>query len=56
MSRRIKAAALERMLGEGEELALLDVREEGAFARGHILFASSLPLSRLELGILDLVP
>ncbi len=56
MSRRIKAAALERMLGDGEELALLDVREEGAFARGHILFASSLPLSRLELGILDLVP
>lgn len=38
------------------ELALLDVREEGVFARGHLLFACSLPLSRLELRIRDLVP
>ncbi len=38
------------------ELALLDVREEGVFARGHILLASSLPLSRLELEARRLVP
>jgi len=38
------------------ECALLDVREEGVFARGHILLASSLPLSRLELEALRLVP
>ncbi len=30
------------------EIALLDVREEGPFARGHPLFAANLPLSRLE--------
>ncbi len=38
------------------ELALLDVREEGRFAKGHILLATSLPLSRLELHIARLVP
>jgi rhodanese-related sulfurtransferase len=38
------------------ELALLDVREEGVFARGHILLASSLPLSRLEIDVHRLVP
>jgi rhodanese-related sulfurtransferase len=38
------------------ELALLDVREEGVFACGHILLASSLPLSRLELEASRLVP
>lgn len=38
------------------ELALLDVREEGVFARGHMLLATSAPLSRLELEITRLVP
>jgi rhodanese-related sulfurtransferase len=38
------------------EVAVLDVREEGRFARGHILLAASLPLSRLELHITRLVP
>ncbi len=48
--------ALKEMLGDGEELALLDVREEGVYAQAHLLFASSVPLSRLELLIADLVP
>ena len=34
--------------GPGEELALLDVREQGVHYRGHPFFASSLPLSHLE--------
>ena len=38
------------------ELALLDVRGEAVFARGHILLASSLPLGRLELDVPKLVP
>jgi rhodanese-related sulfurtransferase len=38
------------------EVALLDVREEGRFASGHLLLAASLPLSRLELHIARLVP
>jgi rhodanese-related sulfurtransferase len=38
-------------------MALIDVREEGVFSEeGHPLFANSVPLSRLELMIRDLVP
>jgi len=37
------------MLGDGEEIALVDTREEGVYAQGHLLLAASLPLSRLEL-------
>lgn len=54
--RRVTATALRRMLRDGGELALLDVREEGAFATGHPLLATSLPLSRLELRLAALVP
>ncbi|MEE8516829.1 MAG: rhodanese-like domain-containing protein [Alphaproteobacteria bacterium] len=43
-------------LGAPGELAVLDVREEGVFANGHMLWASNVPLSRLELLIRDLVP
>jgi rhodanese-related sulfurtransferase len=49
-------AALRAALQSGGELALLDVREQGVHSRGHPFFASSLPLSRLELRIGDLVP
>ena len=52
----VPAAELKAMLSDGEELALLDVREEGVFAQGHLLFAVSLPLSRLELRLDALVP
>jgi rhodanese-related sulfurtransferase len=53
---RIGVAVLHTLLGERGEIALLDVREEYDYAGGHILLATSLPLSRLELRILDLVP
>ena len=43
------------LLGE-DELALLDLREQGAFGESHILYASCLPLSRLELRVKRLVP
>jgi rhodanese-related sulfurtransferase/predicted metal-dependent enzyme (double-stranded beta helix superfamily) len=49
LSPLVTAGELRGILGDGEELALLDVREEGAFAAGHLLTAASLPLSRLEL-------
>ncbi|HZM33545.1 MAG TPA: rhodanese-like domain-containing protein [Burkholderiales bacterium] len=39
-----------------EEMALLDVREQGVHHRGHPFFACSLPLSRLEMMVEDLVP
>ena len=56
MTRIVSTAAVRAALIEGREIALLDVREEGPYSRGHPLFAVSLPLSRLELKVLDLVP
>src|SRR5437763_16195604 len=45
------------MLKDGGEMALLDMREEGVFSeQGHPFFANSVPLSRLELMVRDLVP
>jgi rhodanese-related sulfurtransferase len=41
---------------EQAELALVDVRENGTFGDGHLLFACNIPLSRLELRFADLVP
>jgi rhodanese-related sulfurtransferase len=45
----------ERLLAR-EELALLDVREQGVHYQGHPFFACALPLSRLELLVRDLLP
>lgn len=47
---------LRRRWRAGEEVALLDVREEGPYSLSHPFFAVSLPLSQIELRILDLVP
>lgn len=52
----VSPSDLKNMLHDGAELALLDVREEGQFGEGHLLFATPLPYSRLELGISALVP
>ena len=55
----VTAQALKLWLGAPGapgEFAILDVREEGVFANGHMLWASNVPLSRLELLIRDLVP
>ena len=52
----ISAADLRARLAGHGELALLDVREQGAHYRGHPFYASSAPLSRLEMVIADLVP
>src|SRR5256885_3790568 len=55
-ARTLDARALRAMLVDGAELALLDVREERIFSEGHLLFARSVPLSRLELRMARLVP
>ena len=55
-SKTIDAAALKRMLHDGGEVALLDVREEGVFAKGHMLLAVPAPLSQLEIRAPLLVP
>ncbi|MFQ5935709.1 MAG: rhodanese-like domain-containing protein [Acidiferrobacterales bacterium] len=56
MSEFISPGALKEMLLDNDELALIDVREGAVFGRAHLLHACSLPLSRLELHIADLVP
>ena len=55
-TKRIDARALKAQLHDGGELALLDAREELLFGRRHLLMASCVPLSRLELLVDDLVP
>ncbi len=52
----ITPKTLQAALHDGKEIALLDVREDGEFGEGHLLFATPLPYSRLELGISALVP
>src|SRR3954466_8746312 len=54
--RAITATELKKMLHDGGEIAVLDVREEGVFAKRHLLLAASAPLSRLELRVPLLVP
>ena len=48
--------AVRQFLRDGREIALIDLREEGPYSRAHPLFAVNVPLSRIELLILDLVP
>jgi rhodanese-related sulfurtransferase len=56
MTGSLSSAALRELLLTGGELALLDVREQGVHYQGHPFYACSLPLSRLELMVEDLVP
>src|SRR5215472_8115779 len=52
----VEADALKAMLADGQELAIVDLREELIFSQSHLLFARSVPLSRLELKFARLVP
>ena len=52
----ISPRQLKDALSDGKEIALLDVREAGQFGESHLLFATALPYSRLELDVGVLVP
>jgi len=52
----VSPAKLRGMLGDGGELALVDVREELIFSQRHLLLARSIALSRFELRFAQLVP
>ena len=56
MSLYISPADLHAALQDGDELALIDIRELGVFFDSHLFWAVCIPLSRLELQVLDLVP
>jgi rhodanese-related sulfurtransferase len=55
-TRFVSPTELRRRWRAAEEVALLDVREEGPYSLSHPFFAVSLPLSQIELRILDLIP
>jgi rhodanese-related sulfurtransferase len=50
---RLNPSTLKAMLADGEELVLIDLREELIFSQNHLLFARSVPLSRLPDTIID---
>jgi rhodanese-related sulfurtransferase len=52
----VSPAALRGMIGDGGELALIDVREELIFSQSHLLLARSVPLSRFELKFAPMIP
>src|SRR4030081_311268 len=52
----VDVATVRRWLGEGGEIAFLDVREEGQHGAGHPSLAVNVPYSRLELMVGQLVP
>ena len=54
--RPLDPRAVKAMLSDAGELALIDLREELIFSRNHLLWARSVPLSRLELRLARLVP
>jgi rhodanese-related sulfurtransferase len=56
MLRPLAPPDIRDMLADRQEIALIDVREELIFSRGHLLWARSVPLSRLEMRIAALVP
>lgn len=56
MTDQISAATLRAWLYDRDELALLDVREPGQIADGHILFSTPLPYSCFELDLPRLAP
>ena len=56
MLRALTPHDVKAMLADGQELALIDLREELIFSERHLLWARSVPLSRLELKFARLVP
>ncbi len=56
MTASIDSTELRERIIAGGEFALIDVRESGSFSHGHVLTACNLPLSRLELDVVTLLP
>lgn len=56
MSGQINAVGLKQIILEKQEHAILDIREQGIYFDNHLLWASNIPLSRLEFAIDALLP
>jgi len=55
-ARTVSAATLKEWLLDGDELAVLDAREQGVYFNSHLFHAACIPLSTLELTMPRLVP
>ena len=53
---QIKASILKQWLHDGQEIALLDVREHGQYGEEHLFYIVSIPYSKLEIEVVRLVP
>ena len=56
MTSYVSPQAVKAMLKDGGELALMDVREEGAHSQSHLFYTVPMPLSSLELLVGSLIP
>ncbi|MBW1993800.1 MAG: thiosulfate sulfurtransferase [Deltaproteobacteria bacterium] len=56
MAKSVSPKELVKMIKDEKELAIVDVREQGDYSKAHILLSSSIPLSRMELHVADLIP
>lgn len=56
MIQYVDAVTLKHWLSDGQEVALLDVREHGQYGDGHLFFAVPLPYSIFESRLAALVP
>ena len=54
--KRIDAKTLRDWIGDGQELAILDAREEGEFGASHLFWAVPCPLSRCEIRVPAILP
>ncbi|MCJ7687559.1 MAG: hypothetical protein MUO68_25065, partial [Desulfobacteraceae bacterium] len=54
--KKVTPQQVKEMFHDDDELALIDVREQGAFSKEHMLLACCIPFSRVEFKIGDLVP
>ena len=53
---KLDSSTLRAFLQDGDEVALIDVREQGEFGACHLFHAVNAPLSRLEPEVMRLVP
>jgi rhodanese-related sulfurtransferase len=53
---KITPTTLKQWLHDGEEVAVLDIREHGQYGEEHLFYVVSVPYSKLEIEVIRLVP
>ena len=52
----ISPSELNQLINSSDEIAVIDVREQGEFGKEHILLCANIPLSHLEIKVPVLIP